>query len=201
MDDDTLMFPKAPVIELYDPLGDLLGAGDGVYRYSFDDAVKLAGHACPTVAGGFLLVLTALRHLYGNERPRRGAVRVTVQGAPDQGSTGPLTQVITLLTGAAAENGFQGLGGHHARQGLLRFAPAAASGPTRLTFERVDTGANVTLVYDPSPIPAGPAMGAHLTAILSGQDDEPTRQRFTQAWRDRVEAILADGGQQTIREV
>jgi hypothetical protein len=201
MDDESLMFPQAPAVELYDPLGDLLGAGDGVYRYRFDDAVKLAGHACPTVAGGFLLALTALRRLYGDERPRRGEVRVTVHGEPNQGSIGPLTQVITLLTGAAAENGFQGLGGHHVRQGLLRFERAEAPGPTRLTFERVDTGASVTLVYDPSPIPADAAMGADLQATLSGAGDDATRERFRRAWRARVEAILADEGQQTIREV
>ena len=44
------MFPDTPSIRLYDPLGDLLGAGDGHFTYTFDDAVKLAGHACPTVA-------------------------------------------------------------------------------------------------------------------------------------------------------
>ena len=201
MDDESLMFPQAPAIELYDGLGDLLGAGDGIYRYRFDDAVRLAGHACPTVAGGFLLARAALRRLYVEERPRRGEVRVTIHGEPNQGSTGPLTQVITLLTGAAAENGFQGLGGHHVRQGRLRFEPTEAPGPVRVTFERIDTGAKVTLAYDPSPIPADPTMGADLQATLSGTGDESTRERFRRAWRARVEAILTDGGENTVREV
>jgi hypothetical protein len=58
------LFPLEPAITLYDPLGELLGAGEGVFTYTFDDAVKLSGHACPTVAGAFLLVKVALDRLY-----------------------------------------------------------------------------------------------------------------------------------------
>ena len=61
------MFPDTPVLRFYDPLGDMLGAGDGIYQYSFDDAVKLAGHACPTVAGAFVMVKRAVELLYGDE--------------------------------------------------------------------------------------------------------------------------------------
>lgn len=134
-----MMFSTSPTLTFYDPLGELLGAGDGRYQYSFDDAVKLAGHACPTVAGGFLLVLGAVQRLYsGDELPQRGGLRVTVHAAVDQGATGPLSQIITLLTGAAADNGFRGLAGQHARHSLLHFAPTATGGPLRCTFERCD---------------------------------------------------------------
>ncbi len=44
------MFPQDITINLYDPLAELLGAGDGRFTYTYDDAVKLSGHACPTVA-------------------------------------------------------------------------------------------------------------------------------------------------------
>jgi len=45
-------FDTARKITVYDPLAELLGAFDnGVIEYSYVDAVKLAGHSCPTVAG------------------------------------------------------------------------------------------------------------------------------------------------------
>ena len=47
-------FEQAPVIRLRDPLAELLGsATDGVMDYHYVDAVRLAGHSCPTVAGVF----------------------------------------------------------------------------------------------------------------------------------------------------
>lgn len=192
------LFPDSPELVFYDPLGELLGAGDGRYRYRFDDAVKLAGHACPTVAGAFLLVLGAVERLYGSETPQRGGLRVTVYAAADQGATGPLSQVLTLLTGAAADNGFQGLAGQHVRRGLLRFAPDGKPGPLRCTFERVDDGRHVNLAYDPSAIPPAAGMGEDMQAILAGRADAATTQRFRAAWRERVERLLADRGRHTL---
>ncbi|MCP4042236.1 MAG: hypothetical protein GY731_09815 [Gammaproteobacteria bacterium] len=197
----TLMFPDTPVVSFFDPLGKLLGAGDGLYTYTFDDAAKLAGHACPTVAGGFLLVKRAVELLYGNELPQRGDIRVTVYGAPDQGTTGPMSQVVTLLTGATADNGFQGLGRQFIRQGLMQFAPGNVMGAARYRFERVSTGSQVTLSYDPSSIPPAPTMGPDLQAVLSGGGSEETATRFRDAWRDRVIKILRDEGKNTIQVV
>lgn len=193
------LFPAAPALRLHDPLAELLGAGDDIFEYTFDDAVKLAGHACPTVAGAFLLAHRALAELYGTALPERGGLRVTVHGAPDQGVNGPVSQVLTLLTGAAADTGFHGLAGRHVRKGLLDFDPAAPAGPIRASFTRIDTGASVTLAYDPAAIPPAPAMAADLPAVLGGQADAATLARFRAAWRDRVERLLADGGRSTVR--
>jgi len=201
IDTDPLMFPDSPVLRLYDPLGEVLGAGDGVYTYRFDDAVKLAGHACPTVAGAFLMATRAVALLYRDELPRRGDLRVTLHGQPDAGVNGPISQVLTLLTGAAPENGFHGLAGQHVRKGLMAFAGDGAAFATGVTFERIATGERVTLRYDPSQIPAAPTMGADLQAVLSGAADPAVAQRFRDAWRGRVERILADGGEQTVRQV
>jgi len=200
-DTDPLMFPDSPVLRLYDPLGEVLGAGDGVYTYRFDDAVKLAGHACPTVAGAFLMARRAIEVLYGDELPRRGDLRVTLHGQPDAGVNGPISQVLTLLTGAAPESGFHGLGGQHVRQGLMAFAGDGAAFATGVTFERIATGERVTLRYDASAIPPAPTMGADLQAVLSGAADPAVAQRFRDAWRGRVERILADGGEQTVTRV
>ena len=200
-DTEPLMFPDSPTLRLYDPLGAMLGAGDGVYTYRFDDAVRLAGHACPTVAGAFLMARRAVELLYRDALPQRGDLRVTLHGRPDEGVNGPISQVLTLLTGAAPENGFQGLGGQHVRKGLMAFAGEGAAFAAGVTFERIATGTRVTLRYDPAAIQAAPTMGVDLQAVLSGAADPAVCQRFRDAWRGRVERILTDGGVQTVRRV
>jgi len=43
-------YEKAPVIRIRDPFAAMLGAArDGVLEYRYVDAVRLAGHSCPTV--------------------------------------------------------------------------------------------------------------------------------------------------------
>lgn len=195
------LFPASPTVTVYDPLGELLGAGDGYYEYSFDDAVKLAGHACPTVAGAFVMALRAMDELYGEQVPQRGDIRIEVSGSPTTGSTGPFTQILTLLTGAAAENGFQGLNGNYVRQGLLAFSNTEAPGPLSATFHRISNNTQVTLVYNPSAIPGDPAMMDAMQAVLSGTADSETRQQFRELWRARVERIVADRGESTISKL
>lgn len=198
---DREMFPDSPTVHFFDPLGEMLGAGDGYYAYRFDDVVKLSGHACPTVAGAFLLTKRAVEFLYRDEVPRRGDIRVILHGGVEEGVNGPISQVLTLLTGAAGANGFQGLGGQHARKGLLGFTPQGEGKRGCVTFERISTGERVTLRYDPSTIPAAPTMGDDLRVLLSGAADDAVRRRFRQAWRERVERILADDGEQTLRRL
>ncbi|MBF0455676.1 MAG: hypothetical protein HQL72_12775 [Magnetococcales bacterium] len=191
-------FPQEPAITLYDPLADLLGAGDGHFTYTFDDAVKLSGHACPTVAGAFLLVKVALDHLYPNQTPTRGEIGVALAGGEEEGVNGPMSQVYTLLTGAAARQGFQGLGGQHVRKDLLQYK---VKGADLVTFTRRDTGASVTLTYSPAAIPAAGDMGEAMRQILYGSKDPQVKEQFSTAWRQRVLAILADGGKRTIQVV
>lgn len=188
-------FPQTPSIRLYDPLADLLGAGDGLFHYRFDDVVKVSGHACPTVAGAFLMTIRALGALYGGETPVRGGIEVSIPGAEDQGVNGPISQVFSLLTGAAGRNGFQGLGGQHARHGLLRFEAGTGSG---FGFRRRDTGAQVRVGYDPSAIPPHPGMMPLMQRILQGDGDPALRQEFRTLWRDRVIGILEDAGECTV---
>ncbi|MCP4289938.1 MAG: hypothetical protein GY792_36910 [Gammaproteobacteria bacterium] len=192
------IYPISPSITLFDPLAELLGAGDGRFHYTFDDVVKLSGHACPTVAGAFLIARHAVRHLYADEVPERGAISVTLPGAQQQGVNGPISQVFTLITGAAAGNGFHGLGGQFSRSGLMQFGNRTDNA---FHFDRTDRRGGVLLSYDPSPIPADPAMGALLQRILQGDRDSQTRQRFSEMWRSRVIAILEDGGERTITRI
>jgi len=191
----TDTFPQTPSVTLFDPLAELLGAGDGRFHYTFSDAVKLSGHACPTVAGAFLMCIRALQALYGEETPLRGEIRVTIPGAADQGTNGPVSQVFTLLTGAAADNGFQGLGGQYCRRGLMEFSSDPSS---PFVFQRSDSGTSAAVSYDPSPIPPDPAMMPLLQRILQGGGDPADRHRFRELWRKRVIDILADGGERTV---
>ena len=189
------IFPDHPSIVLFDPLAQLLGAGDGTFRYTFDDAVKLAGHACPTVAGAYVMTLRALSTLYGMESPVRGEIRIRVAGEVDQGVTGPIGQIFTLITGAAADNGFQGLAGRHARKGLLGFGGDPAKGHR---FQRGDTGPALFVRYDPSPIPPHDDLQPLMQRVLSGQPAKADRRRFAALWRERVVAIVEDGGERTV---
>ena len=70
-------FDQAPTITLRDPLADLLGAAeDGLIDYHYVDAVRLAGHSCPTIAGAYLMARAALRTLYPDGPAERGGVAV-----------------------------------------------------------------------------------------------------------------------------
>src|SRR3989304_3070304 len=119
-------FQEVRPIRLQEPLAETLGAlqGEGTaLTYTFMDVVKLAGHACPTVAGAYLSCQKALEGLYPGEIPVRGEVAVTVYGEPDEGVYGVMAQVFSLLTGAAAATGFRGLGHRFKRKDLLKFSP------------------------------------------------------------------------------
>jgi len=106
-------FAKAPSITVHDGLAELLGSAEsGRIRYEFADAVRLTGHACPTVAGAWLMVHAALRALYPDGPAERGDIEVDMSAYEDEGTTGVIAQVFTLVTGAAASNGFHGIGGH-----------------------------------------------------------------------------------------
>lgn len=187
-------FPIDPNITLFDPLAEMLGVGDGRLEYTFDDAVRLSGHACPTVAGAFLMARHALLALYPDETPRRGGIRVTLPGPVDQGVNGPISQVFTLITGAAADNGFHGLAGQEVRRGLLDSDPRQEG----FLFRRLDTERTVQVQYDPSSIPSDPEMPPLMQRVLQGEADSAVRTRFRELWRNRVLAILGDGGKQTV---
>lgn len=188
-------YPDQPSIALHDPLAELLGTGEGYFTYRFMDAVKLSGHACPTVAGAFLLTIHGLKALYEECTPVRGQIKITAPGPVDADSNGPISQVMTLITGAAADNGFHGLAGKFARNGLLRFGNA---GDGRWIFSRTDTEKCVGVSYDPAPIPPDPRMNALMQQIMQGTTDCEVKRDFAQLWRERVVNILEDDGKATI---
>ena len=96
-------FNQAPVMRVRDRLAEFLGAAEGgVMDYHYVDAVRLAGHSCPTVAGAYLMTVKGMRALYGSDMPERGNIEVLMSNGREEGVTGVIASVATLLTGAAA---------------------------------------------------------------------------------------------------
>ena len=183
-------FDQAPTLRLHDGLAQLLGASDdGILEYRYADAVMLAGHSCPTVAGAWLAARAGLRALYGGEMPERGGITVELEAGEDGGVTGVVAQVLTLVTGAAARNGFKGLGGRHARNDLLHYAVEGLSG---IRFRRNDIGHAVEVEIDSGSIPADPRQRPLLQAVLSGSASAWQYREFGRLWQDRVRRMLLE---------
>lgn len=183
-------FDAVAHITLYDPLAEFLGAAErGRIEYGYADAVKLAGHSCPTVAGAYLMTLKALGRLYPNSLPERGGIRVAFGTSQAHGVTGVLAAVAGLLTGAAGEGGFKGLAGRFSRRDLLSFAAGNAA---EIRFARLDTGARVAVAYHPEVVPAAPELQALMSRLLAGSADDAERAEFGRLWQMRVKRLLID---------
>lgn len=183
-------FDEIPPVRLHDPLAELLGASeDGLLEYRYLDAVRLAGHSCPTVAGAWNMTRLALNALYRDELPVRGNIAVELRGSESEGVTGVVAAVVSLLTGAAAGGGFKGLGGQYARRKLLRFA---ADIPFDLRFSRRDTGDAVDVAYFAQALPGMPDLPDLLGACLDGRADPETRRLFGRRWQERVRHLLLE---------
>jgi len=191
-------FDQVEPIKMKDPLAVALGAMDKdepfVYRY--EDAVKMAGHSCLAVSGAYRLTQTALKHLYGDEIPTRGEIKVTFKGGVEYRVNGPISQVVTFITGAAAENGFHGLGGgRFNRHNLLKFdesnqPPAAAI--CAAIFERIDNGKSVDVTYTNNMLPGNPKMADLMPLAVSGTGSDEEIKEFGDLWHDRVKMVLMD---------
>lgn len=179
----------APIV-LRDPLAEFLGAAeDGLIAYRYLDAVKLAGHSCPTVAGAWAMTRAALRALYPDGVAERGAIAVTFRQPQSSGVTGVIANVVGLLTGAAGEGGFKGIGGRFGRHGLLVFAQAIEG---EIHFARRDGAGVVQVAAHLQRVPADPAMAPLLARCAAGEASDAEVRRFRELWQARVRAILLD---------
>jgi len=183
-------FDQAPTITLKDPLSAFLGSCEGgELEYRYIDAVKLAGHSCPTVAGAYLMTVKALKHLYGDETPERGAVRVSFPDDFEDGVTGVMASVAQLITGAAAEGGFKGIGPNFSRSDLMAFGEG---GTADMTFERTDTGAKIEATFNAPIVPMELGVRERLGMILQGAANADDERLFQEGWQERVKKILVD---------
>jgi len=140
-----------------EPLAETLGAfkeEEAVLKYTFIETAKMAGHACPTVAGAYLVCQEALNFLYQDSIPIRGNVAVTIYGNPAEGVFGVMGQVFSFLTGAASTTGFKGLGQRYVRRDLLQFNSEKID-PEAMCFEfkRLDTETQVLVRFYPRRVP------------------------------------------------
>jgi len=185
-------FDEVPAISLREPLAVFLGASkSGTITYNYVDAVKLAGHSCPTVAGAYLMVRKGLASLYGDELPERGGIEVNMRDGREQGTTGVIAAVATLLTGAATETGFGGVGPAHrfGRRDLLQFDTPIDG---LLALRRRDTGHGVVMDLNTDSVPPDSEMMMLFPKAVGGQADESERARFAMLWQARVARMLLE---------
>lgn len=186
-------FDRAPTLTVQDPLAAFLGAAEnGILTYRYADAVRLCGHSCPTVAGAYLMVIKGLKALYGEELPERGGIEAAMQGARDEGTVGVTASVVQLLTGAAPETGFGGIGmqGRFAHRNLLSFGAGEINGT--LTLRRRDTGKTVAVSLNAALQPFAPQMRDIMPKAVSGSASAEELERFGQLWQARVKAFLTE---------
>lgn len=183
-------FSEAPRIQMRDPLARFLGASDdGLIEYGYADAVRLAGHSCPTVAGSWLMVRAAMKALYPDGPAERGGIGVWMNGQEDEGTTGVIAQIFTLVTGATANNGFHGLGGRFVRNGLLSYGNG---GNAIAHFRRLDTGMTVGVNMDLSNIPPAQQMRNLMMQAMAPDASDEVIAAFGAAWQDRVRRLLLE---------
>jgi hypothetical protein len=119
----------------------------------------------------------------------RGGLAVRM-GAPEaEGTTGVIAQVFTLFTGAAAANGFHGIGRRFVRHGLLRYAAHAQDGSVHR--QRRDTGAAVRVRLDLSSVAPPPACASAWTRPWP-RPPRPQQRAFGQLWQGRVRRLLLE---------
>ena len=183
-------FDSVPHIVVRDLLTETLGAAsDGIIEYSYLDAVKLTGHSCPTVAGAYLMTMSALAHLYPDELPHRGELRVELRQDLDEGVAGVIASVAGLITGAANAGGFKGLGGRFSRRDLLRFGVPMQG---ELRFTRMDTGQAVEVAHNGGAVPRPPELFSQLQAASSPGANAETRREFAATWQGWVRTMLLE---------
>lgn len=183
-------FDDVPEITVQDPLARLLGAAEhGRIEYGYVDAVRLAGHSCPTVASTWLMTARALERLYPDTLPERGNIKVEMRGAQDEGTEGVSAMIAGLITGAAGAGGFRGIAGRHDRRNLLEFGAPIRG---RMRFTRLDTQRAVEVDYHPERVPMPPDMKALMANAIAPNASDEARRALASRWQAWVKSILID---------
>ncbi len=135
------------------------------------------------------MVRRGLQLPYDSEMPERGGIEAYLRGPCDQGTAGVVAAVVTLVTGAAPETGFRGIGsrGRFARRDLLHF-DATFDGV--MALRRTDTMQGVVLDLDATVVPFAREMQTVLPKVMAGEADADEQARFAAFWQARVERML-----------
>lgn len=179
-------------LTVYDPLAEFLGAAEnGRIEYAYLDAVKLAGHSCPTVAAAYWMTLKALAALYPDSLPERGGIRVEFRQDQLSGVTGVIANVVALLTGATHDTGFKGLAGRFDRRQLLYFSADVVE---EIRYTRIDTGQAVEVSAQLQSVPFAPQTSELMQKCLNGSATPQEAAEFRGCWQARVRAVLLEHG-------
>jgi formylmethanofuran dehydrogenase subunit E len=179
-------------LTVYDPLAEFLGAAErGRIEYHYIDAVKLAGHSCPTVAAAYWMTLKALGSLYPDSLPQRGGIRVEFRQELLSGVTGVIANVVAMLTGATHDTGFKGIGGRFDRRKLLYFSADVGE---EIRFTRVDTGQAVDVAARMQSVPFAPQTVELMQKCLSDSATPEEAAEFRECWQGRVRSVLLEHG-------
>ena len=180
-----------------DPFLELLGQTDKPISYTYEEAVKLAGHSCGAVAGAWTITRKALEALYPDEIPERGEILIEAPGAEDEWIVGVFGEVMTYVTGAAPKTGFPGgpFGEGYRRRNLLSYKEKASHTPPAKmvwVFRRLDTGAQVGVQYDLSMIqpPATPDRNKMAAKLARGKATPEAAREWVEYWNARVRFIF-----------
>lgn len=192
-------FTDVSPIVMREPLAGFLGAFEqhrSLLEYSFDDVVKMAGHACPTVASAFVCCKKALARLHDGDIPERGNIAVTVHAEQDDKTFGVMAQVFSLVTGACGPTGFKGLGHKFRRKDLLSFEASDADGGSMdFTFSRLDNGKKVKARIFPDRLPAVEGqekLGDLMEKAFWEAASHEEVHEFQDLWMERVKAIVLE---------
>ncbi len=185
-------FDAVPGIVLRDPLAEFLGAAEGgLIEYRYVDAVRLAGHSCPTVAAAYTMTRRALAFLHPSDLPQRGGIRVDFRADRLSGVTGVIAGVATLLTGATLDTGFKGIAGRFDRRNLMHFLADIGE---ELRFTRLDTGAAVEVRAELQRVPFAPQTPLLMQKCLDGSATPAEAAEFRDCWQARVRSLLLEHG-------
>ncbi|OYR57571.1 hypothetical protein [Halorubrum halodurans] len=183
-------------IRVRDPVAEALGVlkPGAPFVITYRDAVKEAGHSCPTASGAYRIAQLGLDALYPDSDPVRSEIEVQAAGPRDDATYGVMSRIVSHVTGATEDDGFGGLaGGYGGRRDLLRFDALDPDTPDpTFRFRRTDTDATIEVTYHVSKLPdGGPAIG-NLQQILDGSASDQQREAFADAWHRRVQIVLSD---------
>lgn len=195
-------YPGIDPIRIRDPVAEVLGVRERgqPFAVGYPDLVRAAGHSCPTAAGAYRIADLGLAALYSDELPVRGEVAVRVGGPRDETAFGVTGRLLSLVTGAAGDDGFGGLpGGFGRRRGLLTYEPVEGSG-VRVRLSRAATDEAVEVVYDVDAVPGLGDAKRHLPAVVDGNATVEATRAFREAWHGRVDAVLSSEAYFSVEE-
>lgn len=191
---------EVPPIMMRDPMLEMFGQVDGPIAYTYEEAVKLAGHSCGAVAGGWEITRKALEALYPDgEVPMRGQIVIYAPGAEDEWHVGVLAEVMMYITGAAPKTGFSGaeyaVNDVYVRRNKLVFTELPTGIPPakmKWIFERKDTGKQVGVVYNLGMIqPAGsPYWTALGVKMAQGTATPQESAEYVKWWNARAKFVF-----------